>query len=335
MVGVNSIASLVDPHEQFEEFDWDDNQYRVYRYLRNGFRDVQSQVSIGDAIVEIIMIALLALFGVPVGFLIVWLTSFLLIPVAWMIGDSAYYLLLFYPLFITPFASLIRDMLNETWTTFHDDGRFRLGGLHCVVESSQRSTILFFLTFFLGFQIGTIYSVPGHLGLDIGGSLWECTVLSLDNMMFGIFFDTFEIYSLSFGKRLEHTTWSASLFFYCRIGYQAALVTWFFYVIQAIRVYRQLNSELWSVEPQEFMKAIRRFISQRKSMPWHLFEDIVFVMICEKYLQSNYLAVEELSRRFETMHVENETRELFVDAEENQVFLSTDKNSFDSSKTHK
>src|SRR5262249_5034528 len=113
------------------------------------------------------------------------------------------------------------DIMNHESTvrferTGNSIGRLQLGRLEGIFGLAEPGgwAVLFGIAF--GFQVGLLYFTPNHAGLDIGGGLWHCSLLTLDNVCHGFLLD-----NVNLAGPVEHTLVSGTVFYLFRIALDA------------------------------------------------------------------------------------------------------------------
>jgi hypothetical protein len=150
------------------------------------------------------------------------------------------------------------------------------------------------------------------MGLPGTWGFWDCWLVTLDNVCHGIFLDTFEIYKITLGEPVEHTFFSATVFYAFRLSYDAFFVLLLWEAYQRFRL-RRLFGRI-SSDPRDVAGVIcwlETCAGDRQSWPRRYFDEFIFILLARGYLNENYQLVEEVSRQFPWLAVDEEVRTLF------------------------
>jgi len=191
-----------------------------------------------------------------------------------------------------------------------------LGRLDHGADYRTPYTILGILLGTLAIQSAEIYFIPAHVGLSISPGLTESFLISVNNLLHGLFLDFLDHYGIHLVDAVEHTSWSATVFLSFRIVYDTLVVV---FVVMLVR--RRRVRKFYDV------KSLCAWIDQicRQQPHWwkQCPDEFVFLMLVEEYLGGRYDLVRELTHQFPGLEVSNPVRELFVvraaDAGEGQI----------------
>lgn len=214
------------------------------------------------------------------------------------------------------FAKAFKQLHYEQKTSLnHSDGgisAFSIGRLEAIFSVAAPAMPILFLGAFLGIQTGILMFTSGHLGLPIEGTFVECCLLTLDNACHGLFFDSFELYDMYWGTKLEHDTYSASVFLAFRLSFEAMALMFGYSVWNRYRM-RHLFHDF----PQEerdvngVLKWIERSCSNKELWPNRYHDEFLLLLMAKEFINGDFDFVRKLSRELKAIQVDQEVRDLF------------------------
>ena len=189
---------------------------------------------------------------------------------------------------------------------------FQLGRLNNLFDSSFPPAMAAILGICFGIQHALLMLTPGHFGLPLDGTFTECFLLSLDNACFGVFLDAFELYGINLGEPVEHTWYSATVFFAFRLMYEALTILiiyayWKRYRMR--RLFRSLPQSTRAVD--DILDWIAGQCRNRNRWPTLYHDEFVFLLLCKSYVEGDDEYVRHLSRDMSSLMVEQPVRDLF------------------------
>ena len=174
---------------------------------------------------------------------------------------------------------------------------------------------------FFGIQHALLMFTPGHFGLPIEGGLSECFLLTLDNACYGLFLDTFEMYDLYWGQPLEHSWYSASVFFAFRLTFEGLAVLIGYSLFKRYRMrhlFRSVPRNERNV--RGMLKWIGDRLSDKDQWPNRYHDEFMFLLLCRAYINGDYEYIRRLTRDLPAMRVDESARQLFVSPEGERLF---------------
>lgn len=244
----------------------------------------------------------------------------------WLLGTGTDWVLYFLGLFIPFIAFSMKKeeesrriyMLTDGGESFQE--RFVLGHLENIGRQDAVSNMAVCIAMIAGAQAALIQYSSNHLGIPNVDGAWTAGLITLDNFSRAAFLDLFDIYGIWFAEPIEHSIWSATVFFLFRCGMGAAVayaVYSFFASFRLMRLLRRVpRRELQLPELLEWLDRIRGSHWSR------VFPDeYVFLLAVQEYLQGSYDGVRALTERYPRLQVADYTRRrIFTDEEGQSVF---------------
>ncbi|WP_157369658.1 hypothetical protein [Zavarzinella formosa] len=195
-----------------------------------------------------------------------------------------------------------------------------LGRLSGVLDTyfMQAMAALFGMT--VAGQIFVIHNLPDHAGLAIDGELQTSVLLTLDSICHGVFLDLFELYDISIGEKVKHTTMSATVFFLFRTAFDA------YVVIMMVIIYRRYKLKtLLAGYPAgkptviQLTQWLGGICNEDHSWPRNYFDEFMFLALCRYYFLDDLEFVNKASGQFPRLRITAQVRYLFTNQENHLV----------------
>ena len=229
-------------------------------------------------------------------------------------------------------AKAIRDLQTGAEVDIKYENKkakqFELGRLHAIFAPADESIAAILFGIIFGGQFAMLYMLPDHAGLNIAGSMSASLLATLDNALYVLFFDSFELYEIGFGERLTHTTYSATVFLFFRMAYG------FLFVSMGYKIWKrwqlrgflyQVNTEVRDVEGT--LNWINVRLGDIKNWPAKFHDEFMFLLLAKEYIVGDFQFVKTLGHNLACLDIKNEVRKLFVDNQGNEL-LPDKKESF-------
>jgi hypothetical protein len=301
------------------------HQAKVHVYLVNGLNYYRKRARRWLYLVGLGSFPLIVPLAAAVALSMMFALYAVLLALGWFLGPWTSYGLYLAPLVALAVGLLMRPDSNAGWVSLSrragGDGSFAIGRFEHFSNPAVPRTYSLVFGMVFGFQMGLHYWTLNHGGLEIEGGFWQCLLLTLDNVCQGVFLDTFDLYDLRFAGTVEHTYFSATIFWVFRLAYVAlvALLLW--------DAWRRRSVEIMFVDwPQDSPGPDRvawwaEGTFGCKSGWTRLFlDECLFLLLAAQFLRGNYDHAREIARQFSWLRVAPDVRELFLDADGKALF---------------
>lgn len=194
---------------------------------------------------------------------------------------------------------------------------FCLGNVDQVFDPRNLRLVVFSFFFLVVVQVTLLSFTRNHCGIAFDGKFVSSLLLTLDNLLHGILFDIGELYGLNLGDRIEHNFWSASIFLFFRLSYDAMFLL-FLYLVWRRWTARGLFRGLPATS-----KELIRWLENELDKGWfkRFPSEYTFLVLAREYMLGRDDVVRTISARFQDLGISDEVRALFVDADGTQVLL--------------
>ena len=311
---------MVNDESEFEKVqsNWEVSRQTIAHCLSNGLDSLGRREHLMDRIARAVAEAVVITAAIPLGYLaiiLLWACLALLRPV---FGPAIDWSLLAVPILVALFGVTIKDQ-KQSGSVKKKHNAFLFARLDDIVRGSHRNLAFAFLAFFFGSHIAILQWFPSQLAV-VDNGFGNCLLTAVDSVLKSLLLDVIEVFDLSLVSKQPHNSLSSNVFQGYRFGFQFCFVLLIWSALKARNV-RKLLSErgLSSADPEVLSVALRRFLARRNELPWELNDDLIFLLICERYLEGDLEAAEGIGLRFPDIAVENEVRALFVDAEGHEL----------------
>jgi hypothetical protein len=245
-------------------------------------------------------------------------------------GPGANALLYVVPVVVLVFARVSKSQAAVGRVRLDESGPgatlvgLHLGRLRDIFHVASWATNGLFLGCAFGFQWGLIYFTHDHAGLPVEGGFLESFLLTLDNLSHGVFLDTFELYGLHLGPKVEHSWRSASVFYAFRLAFDALVLLILYGAYQRYRIghlFWYLPHDL--ARPDDLLGWLDAVCQDQHKWPARFVDEFLFLVLAKEYARGNYELVRQVSRQFPWLTVARPVRNLFRDADGEPIFHGT------------
>jgi len=194
-----------------------------------------------------------------------------------------------------------------------------LGRLSVALDTNRMESVL------LGVLIGTQWALLACGRWPMGMPVEKMTLgtalgYTFDNFTHGVLGDICELYDWRIMPEFQHTFWSATSFSIFRTAASVLALLWIRLAWQrflARRLFRQFPANCTYQGMIDWLRGL-----SRTEQSWMLsnFDEFLFLRIAGEYLANDFSAVQRLTTEFPRLRVDNNVRELFVDAEGHILF---------------
>lgn len=205
---------------------------------------------------------------------------------------------------------LVSSGYPEDWT---------LGRLATIARRDTLSDMLAFVGMVAGAQTGLICFSSNNLGIPNADTVDAAGLITADNFCRGVFLDFFDIYDLWLGTPVDHSIWSATVFFAFRCTMGAAIAFGVYSYIASFRLNRLLRKvpkrELKLPELYDWLDKIRGS-RWSKEFP----DEYIFLLAVREFLYGRYDEVRKLTARYPRLPIHDEVcQTIFTDEEGKSV----------------
>jgi hypothetical protein len=192
--------------------------------------------------------------------------------------------------------------------------RFSWGRYQDAFDDSQMLFYLMGFSTLFGLQVGLQAFTDGHLGLPIEGRQAECFWITLDNLCHGVFLDVCELYDLRLTDKLTHSFWSASVFLFFRLGFNAMLVLAVYHFVWYLRLRHFFRGypEDAELTPATLSAWVRRLAADERHWAHTYSDEFIFLLMVDEYLQGHDYTVRSLHHRFPQLSISDKARNMFI-----------------------
>jgi hypothetical protein len=266
--------------------------------------------------IPLLIVATAALFYLPMAALGYGLTLLSRVTGEWIL----------YLIYLVPLAAVAVGLALKTYKTEDAVRLFEtgdepnrlvdslwLGRMTGFLNPLMSAAIGIFLGVALAAQVAVLYYTPNHGGLKIEGGFWECVLLTLDNLCHGVFLDTFEMYDIQLHEKVSHSTFSATVFYLFRLGFDALFAVMIYFLYRRFSTRHMLDKFPGErTTPEALTDWINELCHEEKAYPRHYFDEFMFLMLAGYYLQGDYDFIYKVSYQFPRLLIDSKVRYLFV-----------------------
>jgi hypothetical protein len=297
-----------------EELGLSQSQWDVYVYLSNTLKRYRSALTPKSLTIDYLRLPFqLALVGgaVYLGLLVIHKALALL---GEAVGEWVGYGLYLAPLFVLVVGIALRYYMEECPVGLGTEPEtFSLGRFDSIFNSMTQAIFgVFFIACFIS-QMAVLQWTPNHGGLSVEIAPTESFLLSLDNACCGLFFDTFELFDVHVGDKVEHTGFSATVFWLFRLAYSGLALIIVYDLYQKYRFRNFLTgSPEASAGPAALAAWIERLCGDRGAWPRRYCDEVLFLYLAAKFLRGDFPLVRLFGRYTQWLRVEEGARALFL-----------------------
>ena len=260
------------------------------------------------------LLGVAVLLGVPVGFGLIAGVEFGLRPT---LGDNTVYAVLGTASAAILVAVAIRLKASSKSVRFFSGSqidRLKIGRLEVVFHSRPVRSLVFILALLMGMEVGVFWLLRDELNFAGPQGLSGSIVVAVDNMCYGVFFDLFELYRISLSDPIEHNTLSSSVFLGFRTAFDVVLVYFVYVVIVRSRMTQFISRFPAAEEPdvERLQWWIDRTVIDKAGWIRQFPDEIVFLMIVDRFLAGDASSVHDLAEQWPQIKVDQRVKDVFV-----------------------
>jgi hypothetical protein len=177
--------------------------------------------------------------------------------------------------------------------------------------------LAFFLGVGLGVQTSLLHYTSDHVAVPgYAGGWWDSLSLTLDNLFHGVFIYVCELYDWHLAHRVNHSTWSATVFLAFRLSYDVIIIIMVVALFQRRRVghlMRKANDLVASPTPRKLVEYLRACCYGGLGWAKTYHDEFIFFCLVEKYLSGQYEECRVLGELFPDIGIPEGVRALFID----------------------
>lgn len=188
-----------------------------------------------------------------------------------------------------------------------------LGRFESIGDTSNIYGFIAFLGILLGSQLSIVWLHSDHLGYGSNVSFIDSMIITIDHFLHGICFDAMEIYNVSlYGLHPRQSFMDQTMIFFYRLTCDLLAIAMIYNLYQQSKL-KQLFSKISIDNTVETLETWMGLLNGKNSYWMSKFtEEIIFLTLTHDYIRGQWRSVENLSRSFHHLNVDNNVRELFV-----------------------
>lgn len=260
---------------------------------------------------------------------------YLSLPFGFCLGASQNTLLLLIPMIVVLYCCSLLPIQASTPTTlvFEQAGKasyFHMGKMGDVLDPLWAIGFSVYTGLCIGAQVGFLYFLKDPLESGKIFDIWESILVTLDNLLHGLFLGAFESFDIRFTEPVRHSTFSAIWFFLFRLAFDAIVL------LLVLQLFRRVSVRAMMKQYPYLLKVV-----QHPATPVHVGEltswiegiclaekgwlstfpdELIFLALASEYLKGNDSAVREFACKFSAARISPEVKQLFVDETGTVIF---------------